>query len=415
MIRVLPLACIAVVLAAASAHAGPKPSIAVLGIEVADTNGIAAADTTVAKELTEGLRSRAKVGSGPYSLAPGSDRELIDEKLIKNCDNEAPACMASIGNDIGAEMLMFGKISKEGKSYRVDLKLLNVTKKQMEKTWSEQIPLAQATGQGLQRWAMTGYAKLTGETSSGQLVIIAKNIDRGTVLIDNEERGNIVAGRAQISGLPEGHYKLRIEAQGFQPYDTDITITAGQSTSVPAEPVPMSTTITPPPPHCPGAPDCDDGSHMGGGTVPRTGGNGWKKAFIGGAIATAAFGATWAYGYSQLHPTGRWNSSDPNDPGGFLPQYGSKCTEANIAADPTGLGKSCSAGGRNQAVSYVGTIGTGVAAGFTIVAFVEAFVINKDSQTSTEHAQGHRKHKDQFVVTPVILPGGGGATIKLDF
>jgi len=409
MIRVLPLACVALVLAAASAHAGPKPSIAVLGIEVADTNGIAAADTTVAKELTDGLRSRAKVGSGPYSLAPGSDKELIDEKLIKNCDSEAPACMASIGNDVGADMLMFGKISKEGKMYRVDLKLLNVAKKTMDHVWSEQIPIAQATGQGLQRWAMTGYAKLTGETSSGQLVIIAKNIDRGTVLIDNEEKGNIVAGRAQINGLAEGKYKLRIEAQGFQPYDTEITITAGQSTSVPAEPVPVSKTVTPPPPHCPGAPDCDDISHTTGGTV-SDGGNGWRKAFVGGVIATAVMGGGLAVTWSELHSTGKWNSTDSgyksNLDGGFL-NYGSKCNYT------TGRPGACENGAAWKGASLATGIGTGVAAGFTVIAFVKGYITG--SSSSTEHAEGHRKHRDRFVVTPVVSPTGAGATVQIDF
>src|SRR3954471_1721373 len=81
------------ILAPARAWAG-KPQVAILGLEVVDPSGnVDAKTTTVAKDLTDGLRARAKVGSGPYIIAPGSDKELIDEKLIKNCDNEALACM----------------------------------------------------------------------------------------------------------------------------------------------------------------------------------------------------------------------------------------------------------------------------------------------------------------------------------
>ena len=37
--------------------------------------------------LTEDLRGRAKLG-GPYTLANGADKELIDLKLLKGCDDD---------------------------------------------------------------------------------------------------------------------------------------------------------------------------------------------------------------------------------------------------------------------------------------------------------------------------------------
>src|SRR5574338_163303 len=103
MIRALSLTCLALLLVGlggSAAFAG-KPSIAVLGLEVIDQNGTpTAADTQAAKELSDGLRARAKAGTGPYQLAPGSDKELIDQKLLNNCDSEAAACMSAIGNQI---------------------------------------------------------------------------------------------------------------------------------------------------------------------------------------------------------------------------------------------------------------------------------------------------------------------------
>src|SRR5713101_7026921 len=96
------LSLVSLVLLAGVAQAGNKPSIAVLGLEVTDVSGGAPTpvDTQVAKELTEGLRERAKAGTGQYTLQPGSEKELIDEKLLKNCDSEAMDCMSSIANDL---------------------------------------------------------------------------------------------------------------------------------------------------------------------------------------------------------------------------------------------------------------------------------------------------------------------------
>ena len=60
-----------------------KDTIAVLGLEVIDAHGTPTVqDTQVAKDLTEGLRARAKAGTGPFQLAAGSDKELADLKLL---------------------------------------------------------------------------------------------------------------------------------------------------------------------------------------------------------------------------------------------------------------------------------------------------------------------------------------------
>src|SRR5512140_1596930 len=113
MIRAITSTCLVLLLLCMGgrAYAG-KPTIAVLGLEVRDEAGTPTPqDTDVAKKLTEGLRGRAKLGgSGPYSIAGNSEKELIDEKLLKNCDSEKEGCMSQIGNDLGADMLMFGRI-----------------------------------------------------------------------------------------------------------------------------------------------------------------------------------------------------------------------------------------------------------------------------------------------------------------
>src|SRR5689334_16845877 len=123
MTRALSLTCAVLFLVglSGSAFAG-KPSIAVLGLEVIDQSGTPTpADTQAAKELSEGLRARAKAGSGPYQLAPGSDKELIDQKLLNNCDTEAPACMLTISSQLGAEILMYGHFEKKGKAYQLTI------------------------------------------------------------------------------------------------------------------------------------------------------------------------------------------------------------------------------------------------------------------------------------------------------
>src|SRR4051812_13481909 len=114
MTRVLSLTCLVLVLALTTSAAVAKPQIAVLGLEVIDPSGTPTAqDTQVAKDLTDGLRGRAKANTGQYQLAPGSDKELIDEKLLNNCDDEKPACMSAIGTQLTAAVLMYGRLQKD--------------------------------------------------------------------------------------------------------------------------------------------------------------------------------------------------------------------------------------------------------------------------------------------------------------
>jgi hypothetical protein len=228
------------VLAALVLSAGPvaeaaKPTIAVLGLEVVDEGGgIDEKSTKMAKELTDALRQRAKVGSGPYALAAGSDKDLLEMKLLSGCDSEADDCMASMGKELGAERLLYGKVQKRQGGYQVSLKLLNVASKKNEKSTSDLVPVAQSTGPELTRWGKTFYNRLTGATDQGTLVVRA-NVDRGIVYLDGAVKGNLVGGTARIAGLPEGAYRLGVEADGHVRYDARVTVSGGQDTTHQAE------------------------------------------------------------------------------------------------------------------------------------------------------------------------------------
>ena len=68
----------------------------------------------------------------------------------------------------------------------------------------EKSPLASETsGAALQGWAKTIYGKLTGDTSSagGTLVITLSNAERGTILLNGEEKGNITNGSGAVDAM----------------------------------------------------------------------------------------------------------------------------------------------------------------------------------------------------------------------
>jgi hypothetical protein len=232
---VLALGLAALVAGTGSIAEAAKPTLAVLGLEVVDEGGgIDEKSTKLAKELTDALRQRAKVGSGPYALAAGSDKDLLEMKLLSGCESEADDCMASIGKELGAERVLYGKVQKRQGGYQVSLKLLNVASKKNEKSTSDLVPAAQATGPELTRWGKTFYNRLTGATDQGTLVVRA-NVDRGIVYLDGAVKGNLVGGTARIAGLSEGAYRLGVEADGHVRYEARVTVSGGQDTTHQAE------------------------------------------------------------------------------------------------------------------------------------------------------------------------------------
>src|SRR6186713_2084649 len=125
-------------LAMLSSVASAKPKIAILGLEV--IGSLDPDQVKLAKQLTNGLRERASAGTGPFELAPNSDKELVDEKLMNNCGTEALICMAPIGLAMKADYLMWGKIEKVDKGFHVTIKLIRVATKLPLPTFTEIVP-----------------------------------------------------------------------------------------------------------------------------------------------------------------------------------------------------------------------------------------------------------------------------------
>ena len=410
MIRVLSSACVVLLLLSmgGKAWAGGKSPIAILGLEVYDNgSGIDPETTKAAKEITAALRDRAKAGTGPYAPV-ASEKELIDEKLLNNCDTEAAVCMAAIGTELGAEAVLYGKIEKITKTnpptYQVSLKLLNVSRKQLVSSTVETLPLAGATGTGPSTYAKAWYAKLVGINTGGTVVVKA-NIDRGTVMFDEEAKGNLASGTLTLSNVPEGRHTIAIEAKDYQRYEASITVHNGETLSHPATLAEMSkkTAKTKTPPT--GGPSGKEGT----GTA-TSGSNIWKPVFYGSTVLAAG-----AAGFSVFAIT------RSNDEAGQIMgsnSAGKPFTEKdcnpfpNAVMDPDRghLKSACDWHDRQ----LIGWVVTGVVGAAAVGAFYMAFIRDRD-HTETRTAGGSHRKRRELAITPVITPDGGGATLRFDW
>lgn len=230
--RSLSLVVALATLSSLAAIAAAKPSIAILGLEVKESGGtIDEKATTVASELTDALRARAQIATSPYSLAPDSNKELLELKLLSDCGDETPKCMAQMGDELSAEHLLYGRITKRKDGYQVSLDLLDVKKKSMVRSTSELIPFSETSAAGLQKWGRSLYNRLTGVSDEGTLVIRA-NVDKGTVYVDGELKTTLQAGSARITGLSAGPHTVGVESDGYETYAGEVDIKAGDDSNL---------------------------------------------------------------------------------------------------------------------------------------------------------------------------------------
>lgn len=214
---------------AAPASALAKPKLAVLGIESVDTSTDASQEKTalLAKWLTEALRQRAAKARARYEVAPNSNRELSEVKLLQDCMDEGRDCMAAIGRDLGADKLMYGRIERRRDGYNVSLRLLNVSTRGYEKQKSDTIPASAGDLEGMQRVASELFTDLTGVVVDGA-VVIDTNVPTGTVLIEGEPRGVIANRTATLRGLSEGLVTISVESPGYRRWDGLAEVKAGK-------------------------------------------------------------------------------------------------------------------------------------------------------------------------------------------
>lgn len=152
-----------------------RDTIAVLGLEVAGP--VNAESVRVARELTSALRARA--AEGPYAIAPHSDKELVDVKILQGCPDTRKECMVKIAHSLHAAYLLYGQVERKaqgsaGRGYQVALRLLRVNDGQIE-TWTAFVPGTESSGARLAEWGRRGYDQLLTSAQGSRVLVDTAN------------------------------------------------------------------------------------------------------------------------------------------------------------------------------------------------------------------------------------------------
>jgi hypothetical protein len=395
----LPL--IALLLAAFGSVAWAKPKVAVLGLEVGNAGGgvVDPKDAESAKKLTDELRRN----TGRFDLAPNSNRELQDEKVMGGCDKEQAPCMAQIGDGLKAEYLVYGRIEKSSEKgqpgYKGTIRLLNVKDKKVEETWEGFIPQGQIGSSGsLRDWSQRVNARLAGEKAPvipdrvdrgpGKLVVKIANAKTGRVSVDGAVKGQLQDGTFTTS-LSEGAHRIEIEAPDRKPYEDTVIITGGQTQTVAVELEEMIGSLPPPPP-------------------PPRGSSGWRKVMWASVATGLAGGGVWIYGWRQIRDANAQLCGETRT---------GQCKEVTkepAKSDPATRDELTNQGSTGRTLTIAGITVVSVSGALLLVSAWKGYIAKSGSEKRQVGAVGRRTRRE-MTVTPVISPDGAGATVRFDW
>lgn len=381
---------------AARGPAVNKPKMAVLGLEVQPGPGgtIDPGAVLIAKEVTRELRQRMQSPACPYVLAPNSNKELLDEKLLMSCDSEGLDCMVLIGVALASDAMLYGKVEKRSESFRVSLKLLDVHRRQIQPAVDDS-----SAGGGVAGVVRRLYRKLIGDgpISGGSLVVRARSetgapLRGGSVILDDEVRGTLTNGKLAVTGVPEGRHTVAISVGGFRRHEEMITVRGGEQATV--EALLRQQSAMPEPIPSVGAPPPEEPARTGPSPI-------WKVSLIAGAaVAVGGAGYIWYTLDKQQTHAGNVRANINND----------RCDESDaslLATNPQmyvpAFRRACFWTTRNRVAFGIAGLGA-------VTAVVSLIMMSRDPDRRYAVAAGHRGGA-ALAVAPLVGPDFAGAQL----
>ncbi|HEX7837854.1 MAG TPA: PEGA domain-containing protein [Kofleriaceae bacterium] len=383
-----------------------KPRIAVLGLEaVAGAGGaVDPGAQIVAREITRELRQRVQSPASPYVIAPNSNKELLDEKILMSCDNEAPECMVVIGAGLACDVLLYGRVEKKGDSFRVSLKLLDVKRRTVQPA-TDDLPVGGAAA-GVSRRL---HNKLIGEEqdTDGTLIVKARSdsgraVRGGTVKVDEAARGPLTGGKLTVPDLAEGRHTVTIEVPGFRRFEEIVTIRGGEQSALDAL---LRANLAE-------APETRDPPDKPPRSRPSPL---WKwSAAAGAAVVLGGVGyAYYAYDRENNHNTVHYlkpsmgmnyTVPDQSQCGKSIEQV-NKDTNTTVL-NPDTFNRACTWHTRN----VYGLLVAGVGGALAITSLI---MLSRDPGPAEGPASGARGKKSDVAIVPILTPEVAGAQLSL--
>ena len=216
----LVIAMVALASVAGDAHAQPAPE-ELLDKKIAvwrfDALGIDA-------EIVQRLETLFRMELDRLDRVPQPSRRDIERSVTsaeQNCTGEEK-CLTAIGKRLGVEYVVTGTVGSLGDNYVLNIKVVDVATGKSQRIQSD--PLRGSPDELIEGVRVAAYKLLAPHQIHGSLQI-QSDLVGAEVTLDGKSVGKTpLPGGGVIAKLPLGKHRLRVEAKGYDPFDSDVDV-----------------------------------------------------------------------------------------------------------------------------------------------------------------------------------------------
>ncbi len=175
-----------------------------------------------AMEFFNGLRTQIEFHRD-FRLNDVPPQSLDELLLAVGCTDLDVSCSQMVGDIVGTQVLAWGEYTVDESTATLSMTLFDLELATEIRTRTHVVP-AESRGMLLQNHQVIGRSLLYG--SEGSLNIVASE-DGAQVFVNGEDMG---AAPLHMADIPFGLYAVRVEADGFAPYDEIVVVDIGGAT-----------------------------------------------------------------------------------------------------------------------------------------------------------------------------------------
>ena len=146
------------------------------------------------------------------------------QQQLVGCDDAG--CLSELGGALGVDYLVSGHVGRVGATYLLHLKLISIKGAKIANRVAESFVGEESQLIGAARFAARSLVGLARE-GEGKLDV-PRPVSDARLIVD----GKPVEGASGVQSLQAGKYNLRLEADGFAPWFSDVYVDAGALTRV---------------------------------------------------------------------------------------------------------------------------------------------------------------------------------------
>ncbi len=203
-------------------------SVAVLKTEV---DG--GAETAIAAQITAKIAEVLQRRPATSVLSADDVSAVLQheaDKQLLGCSEDG--CLAELAAALGADVLVASKVAKIDDGWAlsltaIDAKRASVKARVQETFKGESIMLLSLVAPAVDKLLASDPSSLTGSLD------VVGAVDGSKIFVDDAIRGTAPAG--QMAGVPIGSRRVKLLADGYEPYEGFVIVETGKASSLPAQ------------------------------------------------------------------------------------------------------------------------------------------------------------------------------------